>query len=200
MNTNKPFTIFSASALICALGLSTSWAEVTNDEAVTKIQALAQKVEGADAREKLVFAYETLTKAGVSADKSLALIETAVKREVPAETLIREAREIQSAAKDDRANADKYANETMSQFSQQEFSETRVEGHDLAHEVHDMRGMGENPGGMDTSGAGGGFGGSDVGAGGGAGSGFGGSDVGAGTGGGAGTGVDMGTVSGGRDR
>ncbi len=202
MNTNKSLKFFSATLLVSALSISNGWAEVTHDEAVTKIQTLSQKVEGVDAREKLVSAYDTLTKAGVSADKSLALIESAVEHKVPAEALIREAREIQAEAKGNRGKADEYASETMSQFSKQEFSQGHDQGRDLAHEMRDNVGMSERQSGMDMSSAGSGFGGADIGSGAGAGigggmdmsnsgSGFGGSDQGAGAGGGFG-GADVG--------
>ncbi len=209
MNTNKSLKLFSATLLVSALGISNGWAEVTHDEAVTKIQTLSQKVEGVDAREKLVSAYDTLTKAGVSADKSLALIESAVEHEVPAEALIREAREIQAEAKGNRGKADEYASETMSQFSKQEFSQGHDQGRDLAHEMRDNVGMSERQSGMDMSTSGSGFGGADIGSGAGAGagigggmdmstsgSGFGGADVGSG----AGAGADIGGSVGGGHR
>lgn len=188
MNINKPLHLFTATALVCALGFSNSWAEVTHDQAVTQIHALAQKVEGVDAREKLVAAYDTLIRAGVSSDKSLAFIQSAVKHEVPVEALVREAREIQAEAKGNRNKADEYASKTMNEFPQQEFSQDRDQGRDLAHEMRDGAGMGagEGMGGMDMNASGSGFGGSDLGSG--SGSGFGGADV----GGGAGAGADIG--------
>lgn len=164
MNTNKPLHLFAATALVCALGFSNSWAEVTHDQAVTQIHALAQKVEGVDAREKLVVAYDTLIRAGVSSDKSLAFIQSAVKHEVPVEALVRETREIQAEAKGNRSKADEYASKTMDEFSHQEFSQDRAQGRDLVHEMRDgaSMGAGEGMGSMDMNGAGSGFGGADV--------------------------------------
>lgn len=159
---------------IVALGLSLPvWAEMSKEEIIAKVEAGLSQAQRTRDHDQRVAAVEALLRAGVAPEQTVELVSSALARDVPVAEVVQLARDVETRAHGDKAQAEQDARESFAA------AEKRHEAsHQLQTEIASPS-QGEH----NAAGTGSGFG---------SGSGFGGGDLTGATGAGMGAGQGMG--------